>query len=103
MHSIYLELAKTHGAVLELKPAGRSPSRKLQNSGGKAAYHYRTFLRSFPAVGDPQGKSEGGVEAHVLLACCNLSQAPKKVAALDPGLEKALLQEAQCMLMYAAR
>ena len=40
------------------------------------------------------------MEAHVLLACCNLSRVQQKVAASDPGLEKALLQEALSMLEY---
>ena len=100
VHSIHLELAETYRAILELKLAGKRPRRKLQSAGGKAARHYRAFLGSFEPVGDPDEALEDGVEAHVLLACCNLSRVQQKVAASDPGLEKALLQEALSMLEY---
>ena len=100
VHSIHLELAETYRAILELKLAGKRPPRKLQNAGGKAARHYRAFLGSFKHVGDPNEPLEDGVEAHVLLACCNLSRVQQKVAASDPGLEKTLLQEALSMLEY---
>lgn len=101
VHSLHLELAETYRAILELKLAGGRPPRKIQAAGGKAADHYRSFLRSFSSVGDPQEKHEDGVETHVLLACCNLSRVQQKVAASGgASLEKSLLQESLGMLEY---